>query len=573
MRLLLSSLILILAFVHPAYAADNTIKVSSDAFIYSNDEMLHFNIKDYLTDNYNDLVPFSETLAHWSGRSSVSPKVLITLVVMHNSSDGNYTGVDTNTPFGVLSDKTGFAEQTEDVSTKLATAFYTETGTGLPNPAGIAIEKFLSQYNLDAGQFATVFGQLFPDISLADEPVQVQAVNPPTGLLQLPYPVGESWVHGGTHTTSGSCGPSAYPGCVPYSTFSSMDFYATYQGWGSDTSGDFVSAAHGGTIVVHSSCSLEVISPSGWSTSYYHLDNIQVTSGQTVSINTPVANYADNLQQATCQGGYSSGPHVHFSLKKNGQHRPLDGVSLSGYPVHAGRWDYDVNIDYFWLLVNGNKHPGYTTLLNPGVTSGPPGSTTLVTPNGAITDTTPTYTWNAVSDSTWYYLWVNDAGGNRIKTWYTASQAGCAAGSGTCSITPSTELNDGDAAWWVQTWNSAGSGPWSARQDFSVNVNAPGVATLHFPTGNVDTSTPDYYWDAVPDATWYRLWINDSTGNLLKRWYTAAQAGCASGIGVCTVSPGDDAHLAFGDGVWWVRTWNSVGYGPWSAGKQFTVGY
>ena len=409
---------------------------------------------------------------------------------------------------------------------------------------------------------------------MGDDPARGATDTPPIALLQLPYPVGESWVHGGTHTTSGSCRQTSYPACVPYSIFSSLDFYDTSQGgWGSDTSNAFVSAAHGGTIVVHSTCSLEIISPSGWSTSYYHLDNIQVTSGQTVPINAPVANYANNLQQATCQGGFSSGPHVHFSLKKNGLYITLNDVNLSGYPVHAGRWDYDVDIDYFWLLVNGEKHRGYTPLQNPGVIAGPPGSTTLVSPEGAASDTTPIFTWNAVSNSTWYYLWVNDSSGNRIKKWYTASQAGCANGSATCSVTPSTELNNGGAAWWVQTWNSVGYGTWSTRMNFAVNADVPGVATLNFPQGNVASSTPDYYWDAVSNATWYRLWINDSTGNLLKKWYTAAQADCAGGTGVCTVSPGDDAHLSFGNGAWWIRTWNSVGSGPWSAGKHFTVGF
>ena len=40
---------------------------------------------------------------------------------------------------------------------------------------------------------------------------------------------------------------------------------------------------------------------------------------------------------------------------------------------------------------------------------GIPGAATLVAPTGTITDSTPAYSWNSVSGSTWYYLWVDDS--------------------------------------------------------------------------------------------------------------------------------------------------------------------
>ena len=98
-----------------------------------------------------------------------------------------------------------------------------------------------------------------------------------------------------------------------------------------------------------------------------------------------------------------------------------------------------------------------------------PGTATLVSPSGAITTGTPTYTWNAVAGSTWYYLWVDDSTATaKITQWYRASDAGCAAGTGTCSVTPSVALASGAARWWIQTWNSAGYGPWSRGTDFAV---------------------------------------------------------------------------------------------------------
>jgi hypothetical protein len=104
--------------------------------------------------------------------------------------------------------------------------------------------------------------------------------------------------------------------------------------------------------------------------------------------------------------------------------------------------------------------------------SGSPGKATLISPSGAINTTTPSYSWNAVSNSTWYYLWVSDSTGAKIKQWFTAAQAGCGSGSGTCKVTPGTALAQGSGSWWIQTWNNVGSGLWSDRMDFTVGGQA-----------------------------------------------------------------------------------------------------
>jgi hypothetical protein len=197
-----------------------------------------------------------------------------------------------------------------------------------------------------------------------------------------------------------------------------------------------------------------------------------------------------------------------------------------------------------------------------------PAAATLVSPSGTTTTAAPTYTWNAVSSATWYYLWVNGPSGNVIKQWYTAAQANCASGTGTCSVTPSTTLANGTHTWWIQTWNSAGYGPWSAGLSFTVNASPP-AATLVAPSGTSCDPMPTYIWNAVSNATWYYLWVNGPSGNVLQQWYTAAQAHCGGGTGTCAIAPA--TTLAAGNHTWWVQTYNSVGYGPWSAEQSFTV--
>ena len=200
----------------------------------------------------------------------------------------------------------------------------------------------------------------------------------------------------------------------------------------------------------------------------------------------------------------------------------------------------------------------------------PPPATTLVSPSGAIATNTPTYIWNAVPGSTWYYLWVDDAAGIKIQKWYTAADAGCAPGTGTCSATPPpVDLVPGNATWWIQTWNSAGYGPWSIGMSFVENPTPPGAATLVSPSGAIATNTPTYIWNAVANSTWYYLWVDDATGIKIQKWYTAADAGCASGTGTCSVALA--TTLVSGSDIWWIQTWNGVGYGPWSTGMAFTT--
>ena len=200
----------------------------------------------------------------------------------------------------------------------------------------------------------------------------------------------------------------------------------------------------------------------------------------------------------------------------------------------------------------------------------PPGKAALISPSGTSGDITPTYTWNADPNSTWYYLWVNDGTGNGITQWVTAAQAACYKGAGSCSATPDVALAPGSAKWWIQTWSPNGDGPWSDGMAFTVPATAPpGKAALTSPSGTIGTNTPNYTWQADPYSTSYYLWVNDSTGNRLQKWYRQDETGCLTGGEICSVTA--DIALAPGAAQWWIQTWNSDGYGPWSDAMVFTV--
>lgn len=230
---------------------------------------------------------------------------------------------------------------------------------------------------------------------------------------------------------------------------------------------------------------------------------------------------------------------------------------------HSFRTFYDP-AGTIWVTTFGGgmwKHPGAPVL--------PPAAMGISPANGDTINNPITYTWNAVVNSTWYYLWVNDSSGNKIKQWYTATQANCATGTGICSATPTTELVQGLGEWWVQTWNDIGYGPWSSAMSFNLsNSPPPPVATtLISPNGTITDSTPTYTWNAVANSSWYYLWVDDSSGNKIKQWYTAAQASCSSGTGTCSITP--TTALVQGAGKWWIKTWNNTAHGPWTSAMNF----
>ncbi len=197
-----------------------------------------------------------------------------------------------------------------------------------------------------------------------------------------------------------------------------------------------------------------------------------------------------------------------------------------------------------------------------------PGAATLSTPSGGIgSNYNPTYTWNKVNGATWYYLWVARPSGEPIKIWYNASTPGVC-GASTCSVTPTATLAGGAHTWWIQTWNPVGFGAWSTGKTF--NVTPLGAATLVSPTGSIVDTTPNFTWNKVTGATWYYLWVNGPSGNVIQQWYPASNtAVCPVAGSTCSVT--SPITLGSGNHIWWIQTYNDGAYGPWSTELNFSL--
>ncbi len=137
-----------------------------------------------------------------------------------------------------------------------------------------------------------------------------------------------------------------------------------------------------------------------------------------------------------------------------------------------------------------------------------------------------------------------------------------------CVVQAPATFTAGTYKWWVQAWNDAGAGPWSAGVSFTVPL--PAKATPVFPSGDVPTHRfGGFGWSDVPGATWYYLWVNEGSTNLTKRWYRAEDLFCEEGS--CGAPIPDAVDFEPGDYTWWVQTWSPAGYGPWSDATKFTL--
>ncbi len=314
------------------------ITVHNSQFKYPSSEKLNFSTQVYLKNKAPELLPLRDTIDAWAAMKSIHPKVLTALLQAY------FKGVKPESNW-----------ENKNVVFQIAAGLNEGFTVNKQSPmaASAAIDAISNAFGI-VPSFGTEFSQ--PRDSSAT------AFNGSTslfGYLQPPWPRGEYWGGGGVHLNGGS-------GTVR----NALDFWGGFESWGGDTANYWVSAAQAGIARVWSSCSMTVIHANGWETSYYHLDNIQVSDQAAVIDNEALSNYADNEAQALCNGGGSTGPHIHMGVwDNNGDAVLIDepNMDFTSWTHHAGEGNYDFDCDtsYYTLLPSNNIIcPGYLSLPN-----------------------------------------------------------------------------------------------------------------------------------------------------------------------------------------------------------------
>jgi LasA protease len=324
-------------------------------FNYSYEEMSAFDVEQFCKDEAPHLSPYAELISHVAGQRRVSPRALIALMEQqsHAVSDPAFSVSD---PLGDLSKESGLAEQLHDVGIRIRRSADSDgLRVDVDAPDG-GILTVIPARELE--QLGEVYKSLFPGV-VAQKSLVTQALSSSI-LMQFPWPAHQSWHFGGAHADDGSGFP-----------LSSMDFSQGWESWG-DPINSYVVASADGKVKKHSSCFVEVIHSGGWSTGYYHLGTISVQNGQTIKANDKIGKYANNQAQALCNGGSSTGPHVHWTLYSSGVEASLSGVALAGWKIHPGTSNYDEDCSRMYLSRNGAKKCTTDTIINGGIVA-PPG--------------------------------------------------------------------------------------------------------------------------------------------------------------------------------------------------------
>lgn len=229
------------------------------------------------------------------------------------------------------------------------------------NAATVAIQYLFSKLhsesqwsqiiNPDSG-FSAVYEEMF-----GDPWARANLIGPifPPGLNQpplvLPFEPGVKWAFtGGPHNGWGQINPNIYG--QSHSIFSAIDFAPAAAKSGCIPTDAWVVASAPG-LVIRSGNGIVMVDldgdgfeQTGWNLLYLHLaTQDRVPAGTYLETN-------DRIGHASCEGGVSTGTHLHFARKFNGEWVTADGpipFVMSGWRVVAGEEPYKGQ------LVNGDQ--------------------------------------------------------------------------------------------------------------------------------------------------------------------------------------------------------------------------
>lgn len=339
--------------------------------IYSQD----FSWETYLSNNAPHLLSKANVLSHWAGIASINPKLVIALMELNSGIITNQNH-DLESPLSTDKNIKNFDENIAQTLMSLSHYFYqnqqrrnrSQHGQLNTTAATLTLTDFMfdrtktTNNNEHLQTLFTVYEMLFPgevtDLLLHNKKDETNKTSstPPKNLLQLPWRQTYSWISNGAHSTTGS----GYP-------LSSIDVSYNWPRWGARTYS--VTAAHSGEVTVYSRCNVRIRDPeSEWETNYYHMEDLTVSTGDWVDINTRIGTYANDRNTALCEGGSSTGPHLHFSLLYKGAYKSLQNVNLGPYIINVGNYNYDSNCNRFWFFHSSEnrKYCAWSRIYNPG---------------------------------------------------------------------------------------------------------------------------------------------------------------------------------------------------------------
>lgn len=319
-----------------------------DAFLLSKGGYL----ASYTQDVNGETLSGAQALERIAQDYSINPRLLLTLVEYRSGWVTNPSPVETSNPFGYISDwYSGFYRQLAWASIQLNSGYYRWRDGSATNwvlsdsslvpidptiNAGTAgVQNFFGKLDgypawltdvSPTGFFATYSALFGYPFDYAVEPLRPAFLTQP--ILLLPFQEGEIWAFtGGPHL--------AWDAGTPYGA---LDFAPPGEAQGCVTVDNWVTAMADGLVtrtgngVLVLDLDLDGNEGTGWVLLYMHIESRdRVEPGTFLRAGDP-------LGHPSCEGGISSGTHVHVARKFNGEWLPADGpvlFNLSGW-IAAG---------------------------------------------------------------------------------------------------------------------------------------------------------------------------------------------------------------------------------------------
>ena len=220
------------------------------------------------------------------------------------------------------------------------------------NAATVSLQYYFSQleqkgiydHTISPNGFIQTYQGLFGDPWICDPHIPGSLRQP---VMTLPFEGGKTWAFtGGPHTGWGQGDPWA-----------ALDFAPPTETSGCEITSEWASAVAPGIIARSEPGLIELDLDgdgdfrTGWVLLYLHLGTQNKTSSGTL------VETGDHLGHPSCEGGESTGSHIHIARKYNGEWIPAAGVipfEMDGWVAQSGAVEYQGTLTRFGETVIAN---------------------------------------------------------------------------------------------------------------------------------------------------------------------------------------------------------------------------
>lgn len=320
-------------------------------------------LKDYSFQNAGYTVPASRAIAFYGELSGINPRVLLVILELkqHLLSESRTNSQAVQTMMGNIDPtQAGFANQLAWAVEELKLGFndrYTgENATRVTlvngksidmspevNAGTYALLRFLAlgatetQWQKWISQEQEGFHETYSHLFNIQPEAQMPTSSSQTTLsmptdMRLPWGYGDTWYYtGGPHSSTASS-KTYSKAAVDYAPGGTTGCTQQSDAW--------VRAVKGGTVVYASCDFVRIDHGGGWSTSYFHLRNIQVAVNQTISAGTAIGHPSCNTGASCGWTGRATGNHVHFDIRSSNIPQRIQGAVLGGWTIQEAASDY-----------------------------------------------------------------------------------------------------------------------------------------------------------------------------------------------------------------------------------------